>query len=119
MSASTATRGSPLINPRKLRADLRLSRERMARLLDVSVKTIERWEARDARPTSPHLRSRLAKLQEIAELGLIVYRAEGFTTFLTVPIVQFGGRTALQVIEQGEPERVFAALAADYEGLGY
>lgn len=28
------------------------------------------------------------------------------------------GSTALQMIERGEGERVFAALAQDYEGLG-
>lgn len=119
MSASIATRESAPINPRKLRADLRLSREQMARLLGVSAKTIERWEARDALPANPHLRSLLAKLQEVAELGLIVYRPEGFHTFLTVPMPVFGGLTALQMIEQGRSEQVFGALAADYEGQGF
>jgi hypothetical protein len=31
----------------------------------------------------------------------------------------FEGRTALQMIEQGKTGEVIAALASDYEGLGY
>ena len=113
------TRHAPALCPRQIRADLRLSRERMGRLLDVSAKTIERWEARGTPPTNAHLCSRLAKLREIAELGLIVYTPEGFSKFLTLPHPAFEGRTALQLIEQGQADRVLADLAGEYEGLGY
>ena len=91
----------------------------MARLLDVSAKTIERWEAQGALPASRAVRERLAKLQEIARLGLLVYTSAGFHRFLTIPLPEFEGRTALQMIELGQEDRVIAALAADYEGLGY
>jgi transcriptional regulator with XRE-family HTH domain len=107
------------LSPRRVRAQFGLSRERMARLLDVSAKTIERWEERDALPANSGARARLAKLQEIAELGLIVYTPEGFTEFLITPLGEFGGRTALQLIAQGAPDDVLAALAGDYEGLGF
>jgi transcriptional regulator with XRE-family HTH domain len=108
-----------VLSARQLRAGLRLSRERMARLLDVSAKTIERWEERDALPASGQVRSRLAQLREIADLGLTVYTPDGFPRYLATPLPTFGGRTALQLIEQGEGDRVLAALAADYEGLGF
>ncbi len=107
------------LSPRRLRADMRLSRERMARLFDVSAKTIERWEERDALPASTRVRNQLAQLQEIVELGLTVYTPDGFARYLVTPLPTFGGRSALQLLEQGEADGVLAALAADYEGLGY
>jgi len=109
----------PDIAPRRLREDLGLSRERMARLLDVSAKTIERWEARPEPPANRAARKRLAQLREIVFLGLIVYTPEGFHRFLTTPMPAFDGRTGLQLIENDEGEEVIGALAADYEGLGY
>ncbi len=110
---------APALNPRKIRSDLSLSRERMSRLIDVSAKTIERWEAQDKAPAARLLRERLAKLQEISELGLLVYTRDGLRQFLTTPLPDFDGHTALQLIELGQEDRVLAALAADYEGLGY
>ena len=109
----------PTFSPRRLRADMRLSRERMARLFDVSAKTIERWEERDTLPAGTRARNLLARLQEIVDLGLTVYTPDGFARYLATPLPAFGGRTALQLIEGGEADRVLAALAADYEGLGY
>lgn len=109
----------PTLSPRQIRRDYRLSRERMGRLLDVSAKTIERWEQRDQPPVGGRAPGQLARLREIADLGQAVYTPDGFARFLTSPLPAFGGRTALQLIEAGEDERVLAALAADYEGLGY
>ncbi len=57
--------------------------------------------------------------QELLELGLCVYTPEGFGLFLTTPFPQFSGLTSLQMIEQGHAEDVLAALASDYEGIGY
>lgn len=113
-----ATRAVPRLSPRIVRSDLRLSRERMARLFDVSAKTIERWEAADGLPASAHARSRLGMLRQIADLGLLVYTPDGLELLLATPLAELGDRTPLQAIEQGEPERVLALLAADYEGLG-
>lgn len=109
----------PTLDIRELRQALRISRERMARLMDVSAKTIERWEARGEPPASRVVRARLAQLREIVDLGQIVWTPEGFHGFMTVPMPVFGGRSALQLIEAGEGERVMGELAADYEGLGY
>lgn len=106
------------LSPSRIRKELGLSRERMGRLLDVSAKTIERWENRDALPAGPLQRGRLAQLQVIAALGRVVYTAEGLTCFLSTPLPEFERRTALQLIELGQGNRVLAALAADYEGLG-
>lgn len=108
-----------LLNPRQIRADLHLSRERMARLLDLSAKTIERMETGGSLPTSSRVRDQLAVIQQIIDLGLRVYSRDGFTQFLGTPLPTFGGKTALWMIEQGQADRVLGALAADYEGVGF
>ena len=107
------------VQPRDLRRAFQLSRERLARLIGVSAKTVERWEARPTRPARDETRVRMAQLREIAELGTTVYTAERLVDFMSAPLAEFGGLTPLQLIERGEAERVMAALAADYEGAGY
>jgi transcriptional regulator with XRE-family HTH domain len=107
------------IQPRDLRDAFRLSRERLARLIGVSAKTVERWEARPTRPARDETRARMAQLREIADLGAAVYTRERLADFMTASMAEFGGLTPMQLIERGEAERVLAALAADYEGAGY
>ena len=116
MSSAVSTK--PLLQPDELRRDLNLSRERMARLVDVSAKTIERWEGAQALPSSTRVRIQLAQLQEMRDLGLMVYTLEGFRLFLRTPLPDLRGQTPLQMIEQGKIDEVIGALAADYEGLG-
>jgi hypothetical protein len=62
------------------------------------------------------MRQRWSRLQEIADLGLLVSTRDGFQAFLTTPLPAFDGRTPLQTIQAGR--EVIAALAADDEGLG-
>lgn len=92
----------------------------MARLVDVSAKTVERWEQQQAVSprTSARIRLQLAQIQDVRDLGRLVYTPEGFRQFLQTPLPAFDGRTPLQMIEQGRASEVIAALAADYEGLG-
>jgi DNA-binding XRE family transcriptional regulator len=119
--AEIVERSPRLSRPDDLRHDLNVSRERMGRLMDVSAKTVERWESQHALPqgTSAHVRSRYAQLQAVRDLGLSVYTPEGFQEFLKTPLPVFGGRSALQMIEQDKTADALAALASDYEGLGY
>ncbi len=107
------------LSPRQIRQHLHLSRERMGRLLDVSAKTIERWETLGSLPASERLRVQLARIQEVIRLGLTVYTPDGFALFLATPMPVFGNRTAIQLMEQGSIDQVFGALAEDYEGLGF
>lgn len=107
------------MQPRDLRDAFRLSRERLARLIGVSAKTIERWEARPTQPARDDARARMAQLREIAELGATVYTRERLGDFMGTPLAEFEGLTPLQLIERGQAERVLAALASDYEGGGY
>jgi transcriptional regulator with XRE-family HTH domain len=101
-----------------LRSRLGLSRERMARLFDVSAKTIERWEIKGTLPPAADDRRRFGQLLMIIELGRIVYGDEGLQLFLRTPMPVFDGMTALELIERNQEEIVYSALAADYEGLG-
>ena len=107
---------SALPAPRDLRRELALSRERMARLLSVSSKTVERWEAQAHPPRSERAVARLATLGEVVRVARLVYGPDGVRAFLTTPTREFGGRSPLQLLEQDEGDRVLATLAADYEG---
>jgi DNA-binding XRE family transcriptional regulator len=107
------------VSPGPLRRDLDLSRERMARLVDVSAKTIERWEEQKSLPSDNRVRIQLAQIQQVRDLGLTVYTLDGFRLFMRTPLPTVGGRTPLQLIEQGQIDDVIAALASDYEGLGF
>ena len=104
------------LHPRQIRTALRLSRERFARLFDVSSRTIERWEEKDCPPANALLRRRMYELSEVACLANAVYTPAGVELFLTSPTPVFDGRTALQLIEDGRAEQVIGALATDYEG---
>ncbi len=109
---------NPSLNPAEIRRDLHLSRERMARLMDVSAKTIQLWEERETLPQDQRVRRQFADLREIVDLGLVVYTEDGFREFLTTPLRAFDGLTALRMIELDRSDEVLAALATDYEGLG-
>ncbi|MCU0537075.1 MAG: helix-turn-helix domain-containing protein [Hydrococcus sp. Prado102] len=105
-------------NPLQIRTQLGLSQEHMARVLHVSAKTLWRWE--NTKTTlNPEAIRHLTKLKKIAEIAQKVYTNEGIEAFLTTPMDVFEGRTAYDMMSIGAEDRVIAALAADYEGLGY
>jgi transcriptional regulator with XRE-family HTH domain len=112
------TANDATLNPRDIRRDLHLSRERMSRILHVSAKTLERWENRNEILDSKSKKN-FAKLREISELARTVYTPDGVEAFLTTPMAVFDGCTALELMSLGDYDRVIGALCADYEGLGY
>jgi hypothetical protein len=57
------------------------------------------------------------QIKQLTDLGLLVYTPEGFAQFMATPLPAFGGLNALQLIERGDIERVFAELASTYEGV--
>jgi transcriptional regulator with XRE-family HTH domain len=105
------------LNPLEIRQKLQLSRERLGGILHVSAKTLERWEKRNEIPNRDAVRD-FARIREIADLAAQVYTPAGVQTFLSTPLPTFDGRTALDLMGLGDYDRVLAALAADYEGLG-
>lgn len=113
----TAARTPPTIDAREVRQTFGISRDRMGRLLELTSKTIARLEGENRLPAQPTVASRLARLKELADLGLVVYTPEGFAQFMATPLPVFGGVSALQLIERGDIERVVAELASTYEGV--
>jgi uncharacterized protein (DUF2384 family) len=65
----------------------------------------------------PEFGARLDRFSEIAQLALMVYTPEEVRLFMTTPSPRFDGRTALDLLDAGETQRVLSALAADYEWL--
>ena len=104
------------LQPGPLRRELAISREAMARLLEVSAKSVERWEERGTLPNSVALRQRLAQLREILALAHVVFEPDGMRTFMGTPMPALGGRTPLQAIAGGDGDRVLGVLATLYEG---
>jgi transcriptional regulator with XRE-family HTH domain len=118
-SMSAVVERHSTLSPLEIRQDLALSQEHLSRFLGVSVKTVSRWEKADRQPSDPDQLSRLAKLKEIAELGRMVYTAEGLKEFLLTPLPIFNGRSGFDLMGLAEYEPVIAALAADFEGAGF
>ena len=107
------------IDPADVRQQLRLSRERMARILRVSAKTVERWEQRQRLPDDEAVQRVFTQLMQIADLAHAIYTKEGIGVFLASPMDSLDGRTPLEMMSLGDYEQVIAILAADFEGLGY
>ncbi|MBF0503280.1 MAG: transcriptional regulator [Candidatus Riflebacteria bacterium] len=101
-----------------IRESLALSTETFGRLLQVSSRTIVRWEAQESVPRDPNQVLRIHKLKEIVDLGLRVYTTEGLREFVSKPQPAFNGHTAYQLMTIGEYDSVLKALATDCEGLG-
>lgn len=111
--------GNQRLNPLDIRQGLAISQERMSTLLKVSTKTVTRWEKGERLPSDQDALSRLAKLKEIKELGLMIYTPVGLQEFLKTPLPVFGGRCAFDLLQSGDYETVISALVADFEGTGF
>jgi transcriptional regulator with XRE-family HTH domain len=107
------------LSTRQVRERLGVSQERLAHVLSVTSRTVERWEKIDELPSTPDRIRRLKTLAAIAELGEIVFGKEAFRRFLKLPQPVFGARTPWETIERGDAEHVYGVLAAEYEGLGF
>ena len=101
-----------------VRNTLPISQEQVARLLKVSTRTVARWEKSNSGPERQEQRERLARLQEIIDLGTKVYTSEGLKEYFSTPLPEFGNKTAFDMFIIGDYDAVLSALATDYEGLG-
>ena len=66
------------LNPAAIRERLHLSRERMARALRVSAKTVERWEQRQTLPDDEAVQRTFAQLSQIADLAHTLEATMGY-----------------------------------------
>lgn len=102
-----------------IRESLALSTETLGRMLQVSSRTITRWEEHESAPRDQNQVLRIHKLKEIVDLGSRVYTPTGLREFLSKPQPAFNGHTAYQLMSIGEYDAVLSALVADFEGLGF
>lgn len=102
-----------------IRERLSLSTEKMAKLLQVSSRTVTRWEEEKKLPQRSAQIIRINKLREIVDLASMIYTKDGLREFLFTPQPVFGGKTAFQMMVIDEYDAVLSALASDYEGAGF
>jgi len=101
-------------NLRDLRSALGLSRDSLGRVLSVTGRTVERWEAGQD-PSSPdHLRQ-LDHLAEVVTLGREVY-GDDLSRFMGTPRRSLGRRTPTETLLHGDIEAVIRVLAKAAEG---
>lgn len=95
-----------------------LSREKLAQLLGVSPRTVNRWIKSGVGPERREHIERLSRLHEVLELGIKVYTTKGLRDFFKTALPEFEHQTAFDMLSIGKFDAVLGALAADYEGLG-
>ena len=112
-----ATKHNEPLRIADVRTELGVSRERLARVLDVSSRTVARWEEQDQLPANRWIRQVLVQLHNIAELGHESLSPAGFRALMDRPQPAFGNRSGIEAIEQGDAEMVYRELAGLAEGL--
>ena len=95
-----------------------LSREKLAQILGVSPRTVNRWAKAGVGPERREHIERLSRIHEILELGVKVYTTKGLRDFFKTALPQFEHQSAFDMLSIGKFDAVLGALAADYEGLG-
>ena len=100
----------------EIRHELGISRERMARLLDVSSRTVARWEEQGQLPSNRWVRQALLQISAIIDVARESLTEVGLHAIMTTPQPVFGNRSGLEMIEQGQMETVYRELAGMAEG---
>ncbi len=98
----------------RLRGRLGLSQEMLARALEVSGRSVERWESGSSL-SDPRVLRVLDRLKEIARLGEEVY-GDALPTFMRTPRRSLDGRTPIQALARGDIEPLFITLVRASEG---
>lgn len=100
---------------RMTRDHLGLSQELMSRVLEVSTRSVERWESLGSVAVDPNVQRRLATASEIAALAREVY-GEAITTFMSTPRRALEMRTPREAMVHGDLEAVRQILINALEG---
>jgi uncharacterized protein (DUF2384 family) len=100
---------------RTVRDQLGLSQESLSRALDVSARSVERWEAAGGTSTSADVARRLALVSEIAALADEVY-GDDVATFMATPRRSLGQRTPREAMTHGDLEDVRQVLINTLDG---
>ena len=100
---------------RSLRGRLGLSQELFSRVLDVSARSVERWEAKDATRVDAETSRRLAVTVEILSLAGEVY-GDDVEAFMATPRRSLAMRTPREAMVRGDLEAVRQLLVNSLEG---
>jgi|SRR5579862_1857424 len=102
---------------RSLRASLGLSQELFSRVLDVSARSVERWEARGAVAVAidDDVSRRLVATREILALAAEAYNGD-VPAFMTTPRRSLRMRTPREAMIHGDLEAVRQLLINALEG---
>jgi uncharacterized protein (DUF2384 family) len=87
----------------------------MSRVLDVSTRTVERWEARGSASESAETQRRLATVSEIAELAREVY-GDDVAAFMSTPRRSLAMKTPREALMRGDLDGVRQLLINALEG---
>ena len=100
---------------RTIRGGLGLSQESFSRVLDVSARSVERWESQGASRMDADTARRLELTREILSLASEVYGIE-VVTFMTTPRRSLDLRTPREAMIHGDLEQVRQLLIDGLEG---
>lgn len=100
---------------RALRSRLGLSQESFSRALDVSTRSVERWEAKGASTEDGETIRRVSALEEISRLTTEVYGPD-VESFMRTPRRSLGMRTPKEALVRGDLEAVRQVLIGSLEG---
>lgn len=116
---TTQAEGYGLFPPRSMqdvRQALGISQERLARVLDVSTRSIQRWEAANELPTNRWVRSAYLKLGEITSLAEENFTRDGVRKIMVSGAPGYLDAPGLEMVEQGRADDVFGTLATTADG---
>jgi putative toxin-antitoxin system antitoxin component (TIGR02293 family) len=88
----------------------------IARVLDTTQRSVQRWYAQDANPRKDS-EERLLELVVVLELAAQAMPEEGARLWLRTPIADLGWQKPLDVIREGNFREVIDALQALSEGV--
>jgi transcriptional regulator with XRE-family HTH domain len=100
---------------RALRSRLGLSQESFSRALDVSTRSVERWEAKGATTEDSETIRRVSVLEEISQLAKEVYGTD-VETFMRTPRRSLEMRTPKEALVRGDLDAVRQVLIRSLEG---
>jgi transcriptional regulator with XRE-family HTH domain len=100
---------------RTIRGQLGLSQELFSRVLDVSARSVGRWEARGVTRMHAETMLRLVVAREILSLAVEVYGSQ-IATFMATPRRSLSMRTPREAMIRGDLESVRRLLISTLEG---
>lgn len=114
LARSTGERSSPPAGRSeigRLRAELGLSQERLARLVGASPRSVARWEAAGSKVVPERAAAdRLTLLADVRDLGAATFGADGLRRFVASRQPLLEGRRVIDVLEGEHPHEVLDLL---------